>query len=164
MNDDLVTRVARGMTDVEVPASFRARVVGNLGRQTTPVRWHRLAMGAAAAALLILAIWVPRESNVGSSVVTPVQHVASVRPPDTAKVPAAPETALSPRRATQNPPMSADELAWLARRVAPLAAPEPLVLGDIQPTAATIAPMIVEPIDTAAIEIAALDPRSGGRH
>ena len=160
-HDELITRAARSMTDVDVPASFRASVVAKLGRQSTP-SWPRFAMGLAAAAAMLLAMWMPRATVVQPPLAPGSLAVTSAASPVPGTLGAA-STADAARRVRPQTPMSADELAWLARRVPSLPAPDPLTLEPIQPPASSIAPIIVEPLDATPIELAVIDARAGGR-
>ena len=161
-HDELITRAARSMTDVDVPAAFGAGVMSRLGRQSTPSRWPRVAMGLAAAASLLLAVWMPRSAVVPAPLAPGSTQVTSAPPVVPGLVSDAP-TVSAPRLARAHTPMSADELAWLARSVPSLAAPAPLALDSIQPPAPSIAPIVVEPLDATPIEVAAIDARAGGR-
>ena len=162
--DELITQAARGMTEIDAPASFRAGVMAKLGRQSAPVAWPRVAMALGAAAMLLLAIWLPRSAKVGAPAVEPPQQAASGAGQVPSVAPVIAVVATRDRQSPRTPAMSAEELAWLGRSIVPLAGPDGLVMAEIQPKAASIAPIVVEPLDTTPIEIAVLDPRSGGRH
>ena len=158
MSDIFLDDIARSMTDVEPPVDLRARVLSGIGRPPA-ARWSivalRLAGAASIATVAAVAMHpvftelempdVPRASLVLLAAIDP----APLTVHDGA-------TARAARRS--HAPVSADELAWLSRRLPALETPA-LTIEPIQPPAASIAPISVEPI---ALEPIAVPPPGAG--
>ena len=167
--DHLIDVAAAEMTKGVPSSGFRDRVMANLNR-TPKAGWSRFAPGiAAAAAVALLAFWLPRYGNLGTPSI-----------PDVPQGPSAPirnqmiGQALSPgapagsrqRRTSTAPRICADEAAWLARAVPPLPASPAIVIDGIQPERPTIAPISVEPLVAGPIEVTPLvipSTTNGGR-
>jgi len=160
MNDSLLDDIARAMTDLEPRADFSARVLSEIGR-TPPRRWRAVLVPAAAAiaALILVAV---------RPLLVPLDLPAVSRPSIVPRIGAEPVPRTTPRRLAarrQEPPdasISADELAWLSRRLPPLETPA-LVVAPIQPATSFIAPITVEPIALEPISVPPPGVGSGDR-
>ena len=161
MNDIFVDDMARAMTDVEPPADLSARVLAELARPHSR-RWFSVALPLAAAAsvaavglvamgprLTVLDVpAVPRPSLVRLGATDPAPHTIAVT------------ITTSARRS--DAPISADELAWLSRRL-PALETRALTLESIQPPTTSIAPISVEPIALEPISVPSPGAGSGDR-
>lgn len=158
MSDILLDDLARAMTDVDAPRDLPARVLAEIGRPQ-PHRWFWFALPAAVAASIVVAGVVALRPVLSQSDVPAVtrltfaQHAATDPAPN---IVAAGLTAAPVDRSAQT--ISADELAWLSRRLPALETP-PLTLEPIQPVTPSIAPINVEPISLEPIAVP--PPRAG---
>jgi hypothetical protein len=161
MSDLFLDDIARTMTDVEPPIDLRARVLSEICRPHAR-RWSAVALPLAVAA----------------SIATVA--VVAVRPLLTEiEIPAVPRPSLVQLAATDPAPLtipglsattarrsgaavSADELAWLSRRV-PALETRALTLEPIQPPPPSIAPISVEPIALEPIPVPSSGAGSGDR-
>jgi len=162
MSDMFVDDIARAMTDVEAPMDLRARVLAEVSRPHSR-RWSAVALPlAAAASIAAVAIVamrpvltelqvpaVPRASLVQLAAGDPAPHIVA----DTASAAPARRLAAS---------VSADELAWLSRRL-PALETRALTLDPIQPPSPSIAPISVEPIALEPISVPPPGAGSGDR-
>ena len=157
--DELIDDAAREMTEVEPSPNLRARVMANL--EPPAARWPRVLVrfGAVAAALL-LAFWLPAIGRRGPELSQPVARVEPRPVPHENAPTALPVTAR--RSISKAPRISADESAWLARSVPPLAIAPAITIDPIQPTRPSITPITVEPFGIQPIELAPLDVRTNG--
>lgn len=158
--DKLIDAVAHEMTDVTPSPEFRARVMTNLGRPRAGRRQALARVAAAAAAIAAVAMWLPRPGGVPDRAPTPEVEQAGVLQRDLRAAEAVPPA--RPRTVKKVERMSADEAAWLARSVRPLARLESIDIDSIQPSAPIITPISVEAFGPSAIEIPPIDVRAGG--
>ena len=164
---DVIGAVARDMTLEEPSGAFRARVLAQLPESRTPVGL-RLVFPLGSAAVLMLA-WMLLGPSASPSVSPPASHATSlalIRPPDLNGPhdagPAEPPTR-TVRRVGSPAAMSAEDLAWHSRAIAPLPAFAPIELPAIQPTALSITPISMDPIVTDPPSPKAADAPNGGR-
>jgi hypothetical protein len=162
MSDLYLDDIARAMTNVEAPAGLRARVLAEIARPQAR-RWSAvmlpLAAAASIAAVGIVAMRpvlaqleipaVPRPSLIQPAAIDPAPHTVAVT-----------ATAAPARRL--DAPISADELAWLSRRL-PVLETRALTLEPIQPPMPVIAPISVEPIALEPISVPPPGAGSGDR-
>ena len=160
MSDILIDDIARAMTEVEAPANLGARVLSEISRPRSQ-RWPTVLLPLAAAASIVavgaLAMRpvitefevpaVSRPSLVQLATVDPAPRIVGTN------VIASP----APRAAAS---ISADELAWLSRRL-PALETRALALDPIQPVTPSIAPINVEPIALALVSVPPLVLGSG---
>jgi hypothetical protein len=162
--DRAIDTVARRMTAGEPSADLRARVVDRLGERDATRRWIWIAVPVAAAATIVIALFVARDRH--TPAVTPLATVAADRTAPPSTTAAAPTVAdahvATPDRATarttQRPTrLSTQPLHAPPSEVATLA-PDVLSVTSIQLTAIepaesirlprleTIEPIAVPPI------------------
>lgn len=160
--DELIDDAARAMTEVEPSTDLRVRVIASLERPAA--RWPRVFVGlAAVAAALLLAFWLPAIGWRDPEVSRPVARVEPAHPILHENAPTTVPTTTR-RLISKAPGISAEESAWLARSVPPLAAAPAITIDPIQPTRPSITPITVEPFGIQPIELAPLDVRtSSGR-
>ena len=162
MRDRFLDEIAREMTDVEPSIDLRARVLSEIARPRAQ-RWSAVALPLSAAALIATVAVVamrPLLTELEMPVVPrpPLVQLAATDPaPRTAVVGASAAPARRPAA-----PMSADELAWLSRRLPALETPA-LTLEPIQPPLPSIAPISVEPIALEPISVPPPGAGSGDR-
>ena len=160
MSDLFLEDIARAMTDVEPPIDLRARVLSEIRRPHARRCSVALPL-AAAASITAVAVGV-------RPFLTELELPAVARPslvrldatdpaPLTIAVGAIAATARRP-----NAPLSADELAWLSRRL-PALETRVLTLDPIQPPPPSIAPISVEPIALEPISVPPPGAGSGDR-
>ena len=152
---DVIDVVARHMTAAEPSADFRARVVAQLPDRRPATRRWMVVPACAAAALAIGIVVVSNRPQLIPSTLPVAASVAVVRSePATAGAVTRIENALqttSVRRRSATlqvlpPEESQADRDWLNRAVPPLLPADPIVLGAIQPSAISIAPITVNPI------------------
>ncbi|HVQ41378.1 MAG TPA: hypothetical protein VMS54_04195 [Vicinamibacterales bacterium] len=161
MSNLFLDDIARAMTDVEPPIDLRARVLSEIGRQDAR-RWSAvalpLALAASIAAVAVVAV---------RPLLTEIEMPAVPRPSlvQLAATDPAPLTIPGSAGATarrSGAPVSADELAWLSRRL-PALETRALTLEPIQPPPPSIAPISVEPIALEPISVPPPGAGSGDR-
>ena len=158
MSDILLDDLARAMTDVDASPDLRARVLAEIARPQ-PRGWSWFALPAAAAASIVVAGAfalgpLPSESDVPA--VTRLSFVQHAVNDPTPNIVATGLTAAPVDRPAE--PITADELAWLSRRL-PALETRPLTLVPIQPVTSSLAPINVEPISLEPIAVP--PPRAG---
>jgi hypothetical protein len=161
MSDLFLDDIARTMTDVEPPIDLRARVLSEIRRPHAP-RWSAVALQlAAAASIAAVAVSVRpflTELELPAVARPSLVQLAAIDPaPLTIAAAAIAATARRP-----NAPLSADELAWLSRRL-PALETRVLTLDPIQPPPPSIAPITVEPIALEPISVPPPGAGSGDR-
>ena len=158
--DKAIDRVAREMLDVEPPADLRERVLDRIETPRRGFAWTWIAVSAAAAAILVVALLLSRQTDV-------------VRPRSgtdyrlTADLGEHPNPA--PTVSQTSPPVAApkrivratvvDDVARPDEEhvVAPLAGPPPIALPTIARGAATpLTTIDVAPIDVQPLQVTAL--------
>ena len=160
MSDLFLEGIARAMTDVEAPADLGARVLAEIGRQQAR-RWSAVVLPLAAAASIAAAIVAMRPVLTGLDVPAVSRPAfAQVAATDPAPNIAAGAATASARRTDAT--VSAEELAWLSRRL-PALETHALTLEPIQPPATSIAPISVEPIALEPISVPPSGAGSGDR-
>jgi hypothetical protein len=163
-----IDRIAREMVDVEpsadLEARIRARVRAAQPGPTTPWWVWRVAMPAAAAAVVMFAIVVrsPRPTVINSETTSAsAQPAGAAQPASTATAPAVVKTAsaaarvvrTSSRQKPEGSVLSAEELAWMERRM-PALDPvnalhvDRLGVESIQPEPLAITPLTMTPVTT----------------
>jgi hypothetical protein len=158
--DELIDDAARAMTEVEPSRDLRARVMADL--YPPAGNWTRTFAGVGAvAAALLLALWLPA---IGRREPVVSQPIGRVEPPQVVSQPNAPTAlpVIARRSVSKAQRISAEESAWLARSVPPLAASPAINIDPIQPERSSITPITVEPFGIQPIELAPLDIRTGG--
>ena len=157
-----VDDIARAMTDVEAPANLRARVLVEIGRPRKR-RWSAVALPlTATASIVAVGILAMRPWLTGAEVpAVPRPALVQLAANDPAPRTVAVAVTAAPVRPSE-PRISADELAWLSRRL-PALETRALTLEPIQPPAASIAPISVEPIALEQISVPAPGAGSGER-
>ena len=167
--DDLISAAAAEMTQGVPSSGFSARVMANLDVAPRG-RWPRAASGiAAAAAVALLAFWLPRFGHLERPTVPDTRADAPELANNPPTAPALPlqVPAGSRRQPASHPPaISADEAAWLSRAVAPLSVSPAIALDPIQPEGSTIAPISIQPLVPEPIDVTPLVGSSsagGGR-
>lgn len=159
--DELITDVARDMTDVVPSPHLRARVMAGLRRPQARRRPVLAAAGAAAATVAIVTATILMQGPETVPALPAVPPAAFARiPANSAGVASTPVS--RPRAVKEVQRISADEAAWLARSVQPLAGPEAIEIDSIQPSTSAIAPISVEAVGLKAIDVPPIDVRAGG--
>ena len=166
--DYLIDMAAAEMTSAVPSSEFSARVMAKLHR--APSRDRRwVASGVVAAAAVVLALWLPRLSNLPQSD-NPRANVGPVAPASNhlaAQLPFGQISTSAGRLETSRAiELSADEAAWLSRSVLPLASSPAIAIDAIQPEPSSIAPISVQPLVPEPIELTPLANPSqpnGGR-
>lgn len=158
MSDRFVDDIACAMTDVEAPVHLRARVLVEISRRPSR-RWSAVALPlAAAASVVAVGTFALRPLVTGLEVpAVPRPPLVQIAANDPAPRTIAAGVTAAPARASE-PAISADELAWLSRRL-PALETRALTLEPIQPALPSIAPISVEPI---ALEPIAIPPPEAG--
>jgi hypothetical protein len=161
MSDLFLDDIARTMTDVEPPIDLRARVLSEICRPHAR-RWSAVALPLAIAASIATVAVVamrPLLTQVEMPAV-PRPSLGQVAATDPAPLAVPGSTAPTARRL--GAPVSADELAWLSRRL-PALETRALTLEPIQPPPPSIAPISVEPIALEPISVPPSGAGSGDR-
>jgi hypothetical protein len=172
IDDRLIDDVARELTAAEPRGPFRARVLSALDCQRHTGRFNHVAPATIAAAVLLavgMNLYVARQAARQPTAAGRAANVAAAPSPANSLLPQprvepsiAPSAASGPARrvravAPDTVALTAEELAWQARSVPPLAAPPALPLGGNQP-AATVDPLLtVIPLVTEPLELMPLD-------
>lgn len=158
-----IERIARAMVEVEPSANLEARIRERLDRAPAPVAstwwsWKVTVPAIAAAALAIAAVTRGPASPVPGPAVASSKPAVALAP--AAEIPQAPVTAAPPRASRRAQvarvlptQLSAEELAWMERRVAaldPVTALEVdrLNVASIQPEPLAITPLVMTPVGT----------------
>ena len=168
--DDLIDRVARDLTAGEPPAALSREVrtrIAALPRRRPWPWWAAPAAGLVAAAVVLLAIALPRPQSQPPAVPRPANaQIASGARTDLVSTPlestpAAP--ARSPRRPRRSSTPAPNPVlaAWQERAVTALPGVQPLLIDRIQPSDLSIPLMEVEPLGTAPLSVPA-GSSSGG--
>lgn len=169
--DEDIDRVVREMMDVDAPREFRGRVLTRLDdRPRTVRRWFAPA-AAAAMALILVAVLLPRHREPAPSLPARAATVRSAEPP-APSLPAqvVPETASAPVRASQPRRRAAAPVVHAAIAEPPegtvvidaLPAPDPIAVEPIEPAPVMIRALETPPLTTLQpIDIPALPPPSG---
>jgi hypothetical protein len=164
---DLIDRVARRMTEADVPGDFRVRVIAALPDRR-PQPWWQLAMltlGGVAAGMLVMvaaSVWSHRATPSSPT------HAASVNTPrGTTPVSSssAPRLPLGISRGSQLGTMR-DAGTSVGPTGSEFDAPPPfpfLSLAPIQPGQLSIAPIVVGPLVTGPLTLSPIEVRPGGR-
>jgi hypothetical protein len=167
--DCLIDAAAAEMTDAIPAAGFSARVLANLDR-TPRFNWFPVVSGTAAAAVIVvLALWLPRLGDRRQPDIADVHAGPSALASNTTSAlsPSAPAPSVARVPTTSRAPaISPDEAAWLSRSVLPLAGSPAIAIEAIQPERSTIAPISVQPLVAEPIEVTPLVSPShlnGGR-
>jgi len=161
MSDLFLDDIARAMTDIEPPVDLRARVLSEI-RRPHARRWSAVALQLAAAASIATVAVVMRPLLTEfelPAVARPSLVQLAVTDPAPLTTPVG-ATAATARRL--DAVMSADELAWLSRRL-PALETRVLTLDPIQPPPPSIAPISVEPIALEPISVPPPGAGSGDR-
>ena len=177
--DDLINRVARDLTEAEPSAELsrevQARIAAVPRRRPWP-RWIAPAIGVAAAAVVILAVAIPRGQKTAPPIVQAPERTQTASRPVAGTVvdstEAASNTAVvsaqAPRRRTPRPASINPVLAaWQERAVAALPGVRPLAIdriepASIQPSTLGIPLMEVEPLSTTPLSVTPVGSSSGG--
>ena len=162
MSDLFLDDVARAMTDVEPPIDLRARVLSEIGRphprrwSVVALRWAAAASIATVAAVAMRPVFTEREmpgvpspSLLRLAAADPAPFIAAVGATDS-------------RALRRHAHVSADELAWLSRRL-PALEMRALTVEAIQPQTPSIAPITIEPIALEPISVPPPQASSGDR-
>jgi hypothetical protein len=173
---DEINRVARVMVDAEPSADLEARIRARLD-EVPPARarnnWGawQITAGLAAAATIALLVWVPRPGSrvqgpgsrvpgpesgslpVAASDISPNRPLPSVISPLVTLPPLRHSTGGSRAQVQVTPALSAEELAWMDRRIPaldPVVALEmdQLAMESIQPEPLAIPPLIMTALPT----------------
>jgi hypothetical protein len=166
VTDAAIDRVAKEMLDHEPAADVRDRVLRRIDAAPRSLRWVWFAAPVAAAAILIIAILLPRSNRTVPGqpgidrprpVETPIQSAAGTgtRPP-TVQAAAPRPVARTVRATTVSEPLPPVD----DQSVPPLSSPEPLSVVTIGSGRSTpITPMQLAPISLKPLEVDALDDR-----
>ena len=157
MSDIFLDDIARSMTDVEPPVDLRARVLSGIGRPPA-ARWSIAALRLAGAASIATVAAVAMHPVVTELEMPDVPRASLVLLAAIDPAPLTVHDGTTAPAARRSHAVSADELAWLSRRLPALETPA-LTIEPIQPPAASIAPISVEPI---ALEPIAVPPPGAG--
>ena len=161
MSDLFLDDIARTMTDVEPPIDLRARVLSEISRSHAR-RWSGVALPLAVAASIATVAVVavrPLLTHIEMPAV-PRPSLGQLAATDPAPLTIPESTGATKRRLSA--PVSADELAWLSRRL-PALETRALTLEPIQPPSPSIAPISVEPIALEPISVPPSGAGSGDR-
>ncbi len=163
-DDEIVTRVAREMTNIEPAADLEARVRARLDAapRGRGAAWPIGAMVATAAAVVLaVALWPQSGPAIDVPPVTPTTQLpdhspavpAAIDPVVDASAASAPvaATTASVRASAAEVALSEAEREWMARRIPALPAVEALpvafiALPSIQPEPLSITPLTMAPL------------------
>ena len=153
--DDLITNVARQLTNAEPPSRLRARVLANLDRPRGARRlWWMPAVATVSVAVAIVVLW-PRTQAPALPSLPAIEALRAPLGANTISIagasePASPRTVGVRRVNTRVEEPSADELEFRARAIPALENVTPLSLESIQPQPLSIPLLVISPLSPVA--------------